>query len=469
MKKNYTNILFSVLGTMVMLGGFLFSALPAAAESSVDGKYEFSIQLGFGSRGDAVKALQALLATDPTLFDVQNITGYYGPKTTEAVKKFQAKHGIESVGRVGPKTLRVLNTNLLSNTTLVKASTDGTSTCVMLPPGHYIAPGQLKKYGAAVLDPNCMVMLPPGILKKLTGGWIGSGGSGGNQNDKTAPVISSIEVKEISTTSATITWKTDEDAVSQTLYGTSNTYGSTTPKSTKYAKTHTHTITGLSANTEYHFQAKATDRAGNTATSEDKTFKTDKTDSDKPEISSVTVISTTNTQANIFWVTNEPATSVVEYGTSDSYGSNVKNDTLVTLHYRTLTGLEAATKYHFQVQSKDAAGNTGVSGDMTFTTASNPDSTAPIISGLTTGSITATVGIVSFTTNESATATVYYSTGTPVNKGSAATVTGALNTTHAITIPDLSANTTYYFLVEVKDAAGNATTATEGSFTTLVS
>lgn len=66
-------------------------------------------ELGLGAKGDDVMQLQAYLAAYPSLYPEGTITGYYGPKTAAAVKRFQAKYGISQVGRVGPQTLLKLN------------------------------------------------------------------------------------------------------------------------------------------------------------------------------------------------------------------------------------------------------------------------------------------------------------------------------------------------------------------------
>lgn len=62
-----------------------------------------------GARSDEVMKLQELLAQDPTIYPDGTVSGFYGPKTTAAVKKFQAKYGLPTVGRVGPATLAKLN------------------------------------------------------------------------------------------------------------------------------------------------------------------------------------------------------------------------------------------------------------------------------------------------------------------------------------------------------------------------
>ena len=50
-----------------------------------------------------------MLSEDPTIYPAKLITGYFGNLTREAVKRFQAKHGIDPLGIVGPKTRAKLN------------------------------------------------------------------------------------------------------------------------------------------------------------------------------------------------------------------------------------------------------------------------------------------------------------------------------------------------------------------------
>ena len=64
----------------------------------------FNQDLAIGSRGDDVKRLQELLAQDKTIYPEGLATGYYGNLTVKAVRAFQEKYGLPSVGRVGPAT-----------------------------------------------------------------------------------------------------------------------------------------------------------------------------------------------------------------------------------------------------------------------------------------------------------------------------------------------------------------------------
>ena len=96
-----------------------------------------------------------------------------------------------------------------------------------------------------------------------------SGGSG----DTTPPVISSVTATP-SSTSAVVTWTTNEPATSQVEYGLTTSYGSQTAKDTSLVMSHSVTITGLSISTLYHYRVKSDDAAGNPATSGDYTFTT---------------------------------------------------------------------------------------------------------------------------------------------------------------------------------------------------
>lgn len=59
-----------------------------------------------GSRGEEVKVLQKILAAKG--YSVGNIDGIFGNKTLQAVKEFQASHGLVTDGVVGDKTWAAL-------------------------------------------------------------------------------------------------------------------------------------------------------------------------------------------------------------------------------------------------------------------------------------------------------------------------------------------------------------------------
>jgi len=69
----------------------------------------FQSYLERGIMSDEVKDLQEFLGTLPGIYPEHIISGYFGPLTESAVKRFQATYDIETLGVVGPKTRAKLN------------------------------------------------------------------------------------------------------------------------------------------------------------------------------------------------------------------------------------------------------------------------------------------------------------------------------------------------------------------------
>ena len=76
---------------------------------------------------------------------------------------------------------------------------------------------------------------------------------------------------------------------------------------------------------------------------------------------------------DIVWATNEPATSVVNYGTATgSYSSTASDTTQELNHSLSLSSLSVATTYYYVVESTDASGYTTTSAERTFITGGTP-------------------------------------------------------------------------------------------------
>lgn len=100
----------------------LQAQLSALTKSSLDLQGSVQVlQLGSrltpGMRGEDVKHLQEVLSTDRDIFQKENVTGYYGPMTEQAVKYFQKHFGIDPLGVVGPKTMEKINEILKEHNT----------------------------------------------------------------------------------------------------------------------------------------------------------------------------------------------------------------------------------------------------------------------------------------------------------------------------------------------------------------
>jgi len=226
-------------------------------------------QLSIGMTGDDVKALQLALAADFDIYPEGLITGYFGPLTFQAVKRFQKKWGIEQVGRVGPKTLSKVNKVLDENPIVMEENEDGNkSPCAIVPPGHLIAPGWLKKNQAPVV-PTCQV-LPLGIAKKL-------GITPSSTSDVTPSIISSVAVSNIASTTATVAWTTNEEAKSKVYYSTTTPLIFSTAlniANNSLVTSHSLGLTGLTASTTYYYVVESKDASDNTATSTENSFET---------------------------------------------------------------------------------------------------------------------------------------------------------------------------------------------------
>lgn len=283
--------------------------------------------------------------------------------------------------------------------------------------------------------------------------------------DSTAPSISNVLVQDIGTSSATITWNTNEVADSNVLYGTSSNYGLLVSQGS-FVGAHSIVLNGLLPGTQYHFQVVSKDIAGNVATSSNYTFMSASTvpsDTIAPIITSVTVNAIGTSSATIGWVTNELATSRVEYGNNVSYGLAASTSGFATSHSILLSGLNASSTYHFKVVSRDAAGNIAQSSDFTFSTTALPDTSAPIISALNVLGLSTSSATIVWSTNEPATSLVEY--GTSSSYGLTAS-SSSFTTAHSLPLTGLADGTIYHYRVSSRDAANNLAVSSDASFTT---
>jgi len=230
--------------------------------------------------------------------------------------------------------------------------------------------------------------------------------------DVTAPVLSSIATSSLTYNGTVIGWTTNEASDTQVVYGTTSAYGSSTTLNSTLVTNHSVNLSGLTANTLYHYRVSSRDAAGNLITSADLTFTTAMApDVTAPVLSSIATSSLTYNGTVIGWTTNEASDTQVVYGTTSAYGSSTTlNSTLVTNHSVNLSGLTANTLYHYRVSSRDAAGNLITSADLTFTTAMAPDVTAPVLSSIATSSLTYNGTVIGWTTNEASDTQVVYGT-----------------------------------------------------------
>ena len=95
----------------------------------------------------------------------------------------------------------------------------------------------------------------------------------GTGADTTPLTISGVQVTDVTATTATVTWTTNEAATGQVQYGLTTAYGSTS-SIVAGGTSHSVTLTGLTPETTYNYRVQATDTADNATTGDNASFTT---------------------------------------------------------------------------------------------------------------------------------------------------------------------------------------------------
>ncbi len=151
--------------------------------------------------------------------------------------------------------------------------------------------------------------------------------------DVTPPVISNVVAGSITTSGATITWTTNEASNSVVNYGLTTSYGSNSSNASMVTN-HSIALSGLTANTLYHYRVNSTDASNNTATSTDFTFTTS-----AASLAPIETFADGNFTANPVWGGNTTAFQVV--ASSDVAAGATSSNTL-RLNYASAS---AGTRY----------------------------------------------------------------------------------------------------------------------------
>jgi hypothetical protein len=285
--------------------------------------------------------------------------------------------------------------------------------------------------------------------------------------DNIPPVISDVLVTNITSSSATITWDTDESSNSLVDYGTSTAYGETKGDANADTTTHSVEISDLLPGTDYLLRVRSMDASDNTALDDNSGAGYAFATLDMPTISNIDVTALTSDNATINWDTSANVYGYVEYGVTTSYGKVIGDeDTLKNDHTIDLPGLFAETTYHFRIRIKDTYGNYSVSGDETFETLVNADDNdPPVITNVAVSSITSARATFTWTTDEPASSFVEYGKTTSYGEKYGNDI---LATDHSITLPaSLDGETLYHFRVASSDSARNESVSSDETFTTL--
>ncbi len=202
-----------------------------------------------GENHGQIKKLQEFLATDPEIYPEGHKTGYYGPFTEKAVRKFQRKAGLPETGIVDDATRSRINELL----------TQGAGKSGRIPPGLLRAPGIWKKMGmmGTTTPPYTGTTTPPVM-------------------DSLAPVISNVSVTATTASSTNISWVTNEVTTGKVHYALSTPVagqgGGFVIFDLTLGTDGLATLSNLQASTTYYYYIKVQDPSGNSTTTPDASF-----------------------------------------------------------------------------------------------------------------------------------------------------------------------------------------------------
>ncbi|MCK4522447.1 MAG: S8 family serine peptidase [Nanoarchaeota archaeon] len=220
---------------------------------------------------------------------------------------------------------------------------------------------------------------------------------------------------------------------------------------------YSHNETGLSDG-NYSYNVTSCDYSGNCNSSETRLIVLDTT---APyNVSGLTNTSTNDIFISLNWNAAADNGSGVKKYIIYRNNTNIANTTSTGYND---SGLSGSTSYLYNVSAFDYAGNEGLANASLIVNTSE-DVTPPIISNVLNTTITTSGATISWSTNENANSSVYYSTNS--SNLNLTKDDSTLNTSHSISLTGLSASTTYFYKVGSFDAAGNSANSSIYNFTT---
>ncbi|MFT5373622.1 MAG: PKD repeat protein [Candidatus Latescibacterota bacterium] len=192
-------------------------------------------------------------------------------------------------------------------------------------------------------------------------------------------LLASPVVVALSQNAATISWETDEAALSDVRYGKSALNASVSGLG--LATRHSVELTNLEPSTRYEYQVGVVDASENgPKRSKTLNFTTTATaDVVAPQIATVPqVVSLGDRTATIAWTTDEGADGFVSFGSGSSLDRAVGRVGAELAHRVVLANLQPGTTYRYKAASVDVAGNgPSESAELSFTTLTVADKTPP--------------------------------------------------------------------------------------------
>ncbi len=228
---------------------------------------------------------------------------------------------------------------------------------------------------------------------------------------------------------------------------------------------HEVTVGGLSPATQYRYSLTSRDAAGNTTEPFEGTTLTLLAPDTTPPAFVIDpfVEGITDDGAVVRWKMSEPTKNVVRYrpavaakaGATMQQFEEVRSDQLDENPALQIAGLDPATTYEFEAQSEDGVGLRSEIRSGAFTTDAVADLILPsFTAGPAFRGLSDVGAIFEFSSDELTTSWIRYDTDQDLSDGLFASGTQT-STVHAITLSGLSASTSYFLRVFIRDLSGN--------------
>jgi hypothetical protein len=286
-------------------------------------------------------------------------------------------------------------------------------------------------------------------------------GNGGGSGTPSPLAITNVQASTPTTAGFQVSWSTNVAANSDIDYGTSASYGTSTPVNSAMVTSHQAALTSLKSGTLYHFRVRSTDASNSSAISGDLTFAT-AGDTTPPTVSisapanSATVNGTISVTAN---ASDNVGVASVQFQLDGANFGSLDTASPYSVSWNTTTSINGS--HTLRAIAKDAAGNSTTSANVTVTVSNGaPDTIPPSVpSGLTATAVSSSQINLSWTASTDNVGV----TGYNVFRGGTKIGTSP-NTSYQD--GGLAASTSFTYNVAAFDAAGNTSAQSTGASAT---
>jgi hypothetical protein len=274
----------------------------------------------------------------------------------------------------------------------------------------------------------------------------------------TTPAVSAT------TTTATVTWKTNINSDSNIEYKPeSSASESSTAGDPVLTQNHEVVIKGLKPATTYTYKIRSVSADNYITDTNFATFTTKPFDSSQfviaPSASNVAEQNITATSAKIVWNTAIETDTWVDFGTSSgNYSQSAGDEALNTVHVVELKNLTPGNTYYYRVRGRDANFVEYTSKEYVFTAVLKPK-----IEGLKLDITSSYTAVITFSTNVDTESSVTFGKDGALDLKAGTT---EFKRNHIIELNNLEDDTTYTYFVEVRDKLQNGQRSANASFAT---